>query len=136
MQKLGYTVGTFNPCLYYHENKKTKVYRHGDDFVLEGSRKQAKEFQKQLSEHLLVKHRGNLGLEKARGDVQEIRVLSRILRWVRPPYGKGQESIELEPVPRHAGILMQQCGLDGNSNSATTLGKASAGNGGGASGSG
>ena len=49
-------------------------------------------------------------------------MLNRILRWVRPPYGKGQERIELEPDPRHAEILMQQCGLDGNSNSVTTRG--------------
>ena len=41
---------------------------------------------------------------------------------MRPPYGKGQECIELEADPRRAEILMQQCGLDHNSNSVTTLG--------------
>ena len=54
MQKLGYTVGAFNPCLYYHETEKTKVYRHGDDFALEGTRRQAKELERELSKHLLV----------------------------------------------------------------------------------
>ena len=106
----------------YHEENKTKVHRHADDFASEGTRRQAKEFEQALLEHLLVKHRGNLGPERARGDVQEFRVLHRILRWMRPPYGKGQECIELEADPRRAEILMQQCGLDHNSNSVTTPG--------------
>ena len=123
MLKLGYEVGVYNPCLYHHPRKGTAVYRHGDDFVVVGTRTQIEDFRVDLGKSLIVKHLGNLGPSKARGDIQEIRCLNRIIRWVCPPYGKGVERIEYEADPRHAEMLIAFCGLKPGSRSVTTPGE-------------
>ena len=52
----------------------------------------------------MVKHLGNLGPRKDLGDVQEIRCLNRIIRWVGD---RGSEPrVEWEPDPRHVEILV------------------------------
>ena len=66
------------------------VFRHGDDFVVSGTRTQQKELEEQLSEHLIVKHLATLGPCTALGDVTEVRILNRIVRWVEPPNGSGR----------------------------------------------
>ena len=68
------------------------VRRHGDEFVLSGMRTQQKDFEEQLSKHLMVKHLATLGQYTALGDLTKVRVLYRIVRWVEPPYHSGQNS--------------------------------------------
>jgi len=123
MVKMGYNVGVFNPCLYHHPTKDIAVYRHGDDFVVCGTRRQILEFRDELGQHLIVKHLGTLGPQKARGDVQEVRCLNRIIRWVCPPFGKGTERIEYEADPRHAELLVSFCGLTPGSKGVSTPGE-------------
>ena len=38
MQKLGFTVGVFNPCIYWNEEKDLVCVRHGDDFTVRCTR--------------------------------------------------------------------------------------------------
>ena len=40
MEKLDYSMGVFNPCLYKHAVKDIRVLRHGDDFATLSTRAQ------------------------------------------------------------------------------------------------
>ena len=46
---MGYDTGQFSPCLYHSSAVGMSVFRHGDDFVVAGTRTQQKEFEEQLS---------------------------------------------------------------------------------------
>ena len=70
-----------------------------------------------MSKHLIVKHLATLGPCTALGDVTEVRILIRIVRWVKPPYGSGRERIEYEADPRHAELIIHQFGLSSLSRS-------------------
>ena len=61
MEKLDYSIGVFNPCLYKHPVKDVSVHRHGDDFATLATRTQIAEFKEDLSKLLLVKHIATLG---------------------------------------------------------------------------
>ena len=98
----------------------TSVFRHGDDFVVSGTRAQQKEFEEQLSKHLIVKHLATLGPCTALGDVTEVRILNWIVRWVKPPYGSGRERVDYEAYPRHAELIIHQLGLNGSSRNVST----------------
>ena len=70
----------------------------------------------ELSKSTLTEHTGTLGPSKLLGDVQEVRILSRILRYVQPPYaGADKAYLEWEPDPRHVEILVSAMGLDSGS---------------------
>ena len=89
------------------------VFRHGDDFVVSGTRaQQQKEFEEQLSKHLIVKHLATLEPCTALGDVTEVKILNRVVRWVKPPYGSGRERIEYEADPRHAELIIHQLWIE------------------------
>ena len=78
------------------------MVRHGDDFVVSDTRTQHKEFEEQLSKHLIDKHLATLGPCTALGDVTHVRTPYRTARWVQPLEGLGRERIEYEADPRHA----------------------------------
>ena len=61
MTTMGYDTGTFPPGLYHSSAVDMSVFRHGDDFVVSGTRTQQKEFEEQLSKHIIVKHLATLG---------------------------------------------------------------------------
>ena len=89
-------------------------FRHGDDFVLLGTRADQEWFFKASQAHLLMKQVGVLGPEPKLGDVQEVRVLNRLLRYVQPAYQPDSEAyVEWELDPRHVEILVSQAGLGG-----------------------
>ena len=64
-----------------------------------------KSFYEAIKEHMegMVKHLGSLGPRKDLGDVQEIRCLNRVIRWVKSESG---DRVEWEPDPRHVEILV------------------------------
>ena len=111
--------GKFSPCLYRSSSVDMSVLRHGDD-VVSGTRTQQKEFEEQLSKHLIVSHLATLGPRTALGGVTEVRILNRIVRWVKPPHGSGRERIEYEADPRHAELIILQLGLSCSSRSVST----------------
>ena len=51
MTAMGYDTGEFSLCLYHSSAVDMSVFRHGDDFVVSGTRTQQKEFDEQLSKH-------------------------------------------------------------------------------------
>ena len=109
MKDMGAVQGDFSPCVYRLGD--VVIWRHGDDFVILGDRKASKEVCDRLGEKLIVKIRGTLGPEPWSGDVEEIVVLNRIVRWCRGD-GVHEERLEYEPDPRHVEIVLQQLGLD------------------------
>ena len=54
-----------------------------------------------------------------------MRILNRLVRWVRPPYGSWAERLEYEADPRHAELLVHQLGLSRSSKAVTTPGERS-----------
>ena len=68
MVRLGYKVRTYSPCLYFHPTTEVRVLRHGDDFIVSGTRQQVKEFHAAVGRELLLKHVATLGPTPAWGD--------------------------------------------------------------------
>ena len=82
--------------------------RHGDDFVVLATRSQQKAFERDLGQHLLVKRVGVLGPCPERGDSDDVRCLSRLIRWVRAGHADSceqREHLEYEADPRHLELL-------------------------------
>ena len=77
---------------------------HGDDFSALGVDEALNWYETELAKHFELKLRGRLGHDK--GDVQEMRILNRIVR-----LDKG--GIRYEADPRHAEILIKSLGLEG-----------------------
>ena len=66
------------------------------------------------------RHLATLGPCCALGDVTEVRILNRIVRWVKPPYGSGREPTEYEADPSRADLIIHQPGLSCSSRSVST----------------
>ena len=49
MTAMGYDTGKFSLCLYYSSAIDMSLFRHGDDFVVSGTRTQQKEFEEHPS---------------------------------------------------------------------------------------
>ena len=86
-----------NPCLCYAEETTVGAFRHGDDFVVFGSRSQTATFRCLRDQELILESRGVLGPTKVMGDVSEIMVLNRICRKVTRAATE-RERIEMEPT--------------------------------------
>ena len=74
MTAMGYATDKFSLWLYHSSAVDMSVFRHGDDFVVSG-----------------IEELATLGPCTALGDVTEVKILNRIVRWVKPPYGSGCE---------------------------------------------
>ena len=112
MEKLGFSIGLFSPCLYFCSDRNAACVRHGDDFILLADRSTQAWFLKAMNEHMLTKHTGTSGPRKDLGDIQEIRCLNRLIRWVQPAFkGQSDQYIEWESDPRHIEILLAALGL-------------------------
>ena len=96
--------------VWWHPLKRLGIYTHGDDYVIAGGREASAWLRGHVEKTFIVKDRGVLGPRPDLGDVQEIVVLSRILRFI-PEGAPGGECIEYEADPRHADILAAQFGL-------------------------
>jgi hypothetical protein len=71
---------------------------HGDDFVLSGTAAALDEVKARMHERFLLKELGRLGGDP--GELRELRVLNRIVRWT--PQG-----LKYEADPRHGEILVR-----------------------------
>ncbi|CAK0818994.1 unnamed protein product [Prorocentrum cordatum] len=112
MEELWARQGQFSPCVC--RLGSLVVWRRGDDFVVFGGRSGARNFEAGPGRHLIVKCRGILGPEASEGDVKEIVVPNRILRWV-PGDGVSPDRVEHEEDPRHVEIVLAQLWLDSKS---------------------
>ena len=113
--------GQFSPCVWFHPLKRLGIYIHGDDYVIAGGRDQSAWLRGHVEQTFIVKDRGVLGPRPDLGDVQEIVVLNRILRFI-PEGAPGGECIEYEADPRHADILAAQFGFTDTSKTVATPG--------------
>ena len=106
--------GSATTLLRAARKKKSQLcVRHGDDFIVLGTRAEQAAFLKDMNEKLniILKHVGTLGPDPQKGDVPEVRCLNRLLRFVNGPGGdEKKSSIEWEADPRHMEILLQTFG--------------------------
>ena len=108
----GLIPGRGSPCLMWNAIKKVRCFKHGDDFVLSGKRENIKAVRDALGKHIKLKEKGVLGLHPELGDVQEVRILNRL---VAIKEEDGRATLTIEADPRHAAIITESLGLNGRS---------------------
>jgi hypothetical protein len=111
LAKMGFERGKASPCCFRHSTRDLRCIVHGDDFVFTGDDRDLDWAQHEMSTRFLIKVIGRLGGDS--GDLQELRVLNRVLRWTR-------DGIYYEADPRHQEILVAQ--LAGSIKSLSTPG--------------
>ena len=130
MEKNGWKVSEYNPCVFWHSRKRMAALVHGDDFVVVGNREDAKWFKDVLEQRFEVKttmvgrrreaagrdlgwggKQGKMDWAKDTEDeqveneiVQEARILNRIIRVT-------EDGWQLEADQRHADIAVEALGL-------------------------
>ena len=82
MTGMGFVCGVYSPCLFFHLARLIRVLVHGDDFVVLAGREEGLWFKDELGKHLIVKDRGVLGPDAAKGDKQQVSILNRLVRWM------------------------------------------------------
>ena len=90
MGKMDAKRGLLSPCIF--RIGTIVIWRHGDDSIVHGTRAECRLFEADLGRDLIVKCRGVLGPDKSKGDIDEIMILNRFLRWV-PGDGVRPEAI-------------------------------------------
>ena len=100
---LGFQRGRSNACVYFHRRRGLRCLVHGDDFVATGLLEHLEWMHHELAKTVLLKRVGVLGLDPAKGDVQEVRILNRVLRI-------DGDGVRYEADPRHAEILSAMLG--------------------------
>ena len=93
---IGFAKGRASPCCYFHAKLEVRCIVHGDDFVLTGRAAALDEVKAGMHERFLLKELGRLG--GGEGELRELRVLNRVIRWT--PTG-----LKYEADPRHAEIV-------------------------------
>jgi hypothetical protein len=104
--KMGFVRGKASPCCFSHSSSDLRCIVHGDDFVFVGCDNDLQWAQDEMNRRFLVKVIGKLGGDSE--DLQELRVLNRVLSWT--PGG-----IKAEADPRHHEILVAQLAEDAKS---------------------
>ncbi len=95
---LGFARGRASSCCYFNAALDVRCIVHGDDFVLTGHALALDEVKARMHERFLLKELGRLG--GGQGELQEMRVLNRVIRWT--PTG-----LKYEADPRHAEIVVR-----------------------------
>jgi hypothetical protein len=103
LEKMGFARGKASPCCFNHTSSDIKCIVHGDDFVFTGNDSDLQWVQEEMDKRFLVKVIGKLGGDS--GDLQELRVLNRVLRWTA-------DGVYAEADPRHQEILIAQLAKD------------------------
>jgi hypothetical protein len=99
LEKMGFHRGKASPCCFRHDSRDLRCIVHGDDFVFAGGDKDLEWVQREMEARFLIKVIGRLGGDSC--DLQELRVLNRVLRWA-------SDGIYYEADPRHQEILVAQ----------------------------
>ncbi len=98
LEALGFRRGRANSCVYVHARRGLRCLIHGDDFVFTGLRRDLEWVHRELARTILLKRVGILGPNVEEDEVQELRVLNRVLRL-------DEHGVRYEADPRHAEIL-------------------------------
>ena len=107
MKEWGFTAGMYNPCMYYHPSSGIRCLVHGDDFACVGDPDDLEELKGKLKKRFEIKT-VTVGSDKERGEVQETRILNRIIRVT-------DDGWEYEADQRHADLIVKETGAEGMS---------------------
>jgi hypothetical protein len=99
---LGFKQGRASPCCFTHSTRDIQCVVHGDDFTFLGDDVDLDWIQSAVALKFEIKVRGRLG--DGPGDVQEMRILNRVVQW-------GTHGITYEADQRHAELIIQQFNL-------------------------
>ena len=97
----GYVQGKASPCVFHNSDSDTTIMVHGDDFVGVGRPEELAKLRKSLEDKYKIKVET---LSGDAGDVQEVKILNKIVRWT-------DTGVEFEADPRHAEIVIKELGL-------------------------
>ena len=123
MKVAGYEAGRATPCSYrriianadgcghapYQGQDGGLV--HGDDFMLVAEEPELLRLEAELQKHMILKQKALLEPDEA--DDKTASFLNRLLTYRVDAYGEC--SIEIEPNPRHAKLIIRDLGLEGSS---------------------
>jgi hypothetical protein len=101
LRKLGFAQGRASPCCFQHSSRDLRCVVHGDDFVFAGPVGELNWARAMMAECFLTKVVGRLG--GGAGEVRELRILNRIVRWA-------DDGLRYEADPRHAEIVVRGLG--------------------------
>ena len=101
MVSIGFKVGRFSPCNFYHPRLNITCTVHGDDFTSCGPESAIEWFEGKMPAKYESK-RSILGPDSKREKI--IRVLNRVLSW-------SSDGITYGPDQRHADIVVEEIGL-------------------------
>ena len=79
---MGFERGRASACCFWRRSRKVRCVVHGDDFTFSGYDADLDWVQEAMSKAFLCKVCGRLG--NGPGDVQELRLLNRVIRWTPP----------------------------------------------------
>ena len=83
---------------FYAKELDARLVAHGDDFTILAAEDTIRWIYNEMSKRYKPKLRGVLGPDP--GDLKEIIILNRILRWT-------SSGLEYEPDPRHAEMIIR-----------------------------
>jgi len=102
MVRLGFKIGRYNPCTFWHKERKIKTIVHGDDFITKAKRGDAAWFKTKLEEKFEIKTK-IVGTRPE--DSKEERVLNRVVRVTSRGW-------EYEADQRHVDVLVKAMKLE------------------------
>ena len=120
MTVTGYDTGKLSPCPYHSSAVAMSVFRHGDDFVVSGTRTQPKRIRGtivQTSHRQASCHTGTIHSTERLHRSQDT---EHNCEMGQSSYGSGRERIEYEADPQHAELIIYQLGLRNSSRSVST----------------
>ena len=94
----GFEQGRACPCVFFHRKRGLVCTVHGDDFTTAREKLHLDWFEDSLAAKYEIKREGRLG--PGEGDVKELSVLNRILRYT-------EEGFEYEADPRQCEKLLE-----------------------------
>ena len=101
LRKLGFVQGRASPCCFVHSSRDLRCVVHGDDFVFAGPAGELNWVRAMMAECFLTKVVGRL--RGGAGEVRELRILNRVVRWAA-------DGLRYEADPRHAEIVVRGLG--------------------------
>lgn len=102
MNKLGFTTGLSNPCIFYHPKRHILTMVHGDDFASTAANEDLEWLRQELEKEFLLK---TDVIGPGNQQKREVKILNRIIRYTRT-------GIEYEADARHSELIIKQLGLE------------------------
>ena len=101
MKKIGFRRGRYNPCVYWHLEKRIKAIVHGDDFVGVGRPADVEWMNDKLKERFQIT---SMRIGGGANEAREGRILNRIIR-------RTEAGWEYEADQRHRDLIVEALGL-------------------------